>query len=274
MIVFDIETGPLPWGRLKDLVPPFDEVAAVPDLGPFDPSSVALGNLKDQAKIDAKVADARLKHEAAAKSVAMRRDMARNDHVGKFTSKAALSATTGFVKAVGLWFEASEHPILGCVDESISRDPGQVADEPLHTATYWENEAKLIEFFWGVVTSNPSHTLVGHNIHGFDLPFLVRRSWILGVDVPEPIWAPGQFGRYFNPRFIDTMSRWACGGRDFIKLDEIDRAFGGAGKPDDCTGADFARLFDNGGDDRLKALLYLRNDLAMTRRVAEWMQLL
>lgn len=271
MIVFDIETGPLPWGRLKDLVPAFDEVAAVPDMGPFDPASVALGNLKDQAKIDAKVAEARAKHEAAAKSVAHRRAAARNAHVEKFTEKAALSATTGCVKAIGIWHDSIQMPELVAVD--AGQGSGSVDFEEFRV-TFVPREEMAVFYFWDLLGSSASHTFAGHNIHGFDLPFLVRRSWILGVDVPEAIWAPGQFGRYFSPRFIDTMSRWACGGRDFIKLDEIDRAFGGEGKSDDCTGADFARLFDNGGEDRIKALLYLRNDLAMTRRVAEAMQLL
>lgn len=274
MIVFDIETGPLPWGRLKDMVPAFDEVAAVPDMGPFDPASVAVGNLKDQTKIEAKIADARAKHEEAAKSVAKRRAAARNAHVEKFTEKAALSATSGCVKAVGMWFDTSEHPLINCVDASVGEDVSRQEAELPMTVGFWNSEEKLIGFFWGVIASNASHSAAGHNIHGFDLPFLVRRSWILGVEVPDSIWAPGQYGRYFNPRFIDTMQRWGCGSRDFVKLDEIDRALGHQGKPDDCTGADFARLFDNGGEDRLKALLYLRNDLAMTRRVAEAMQLL
>lgn len=272
MIVFDIETGPLPWGRLKDLVPAFDEVAAVPDMGVFDPASVAVGNLKDHAKIDAKVADARAKHEEAAKSVAKRRAAARNAHVEKFTEKAALSAITGCVKAIGVWCDSCDGDgiqllLAGGADQYVYETEGL-------DARSFVDEYKLVYHFWQIFIECPSDTFVGHNISGFDLPFLVRRSWILGVDVPEAIWAPGQFGRYFNPRFIDTMQRWGCGGRDFVKLDEIDRAFGGQGKSDDCTGADFARLFDNGGEDRIKALLYLRNDLAMTRRIAESMQLL
>ena len=78
-------------------------------------------------------------------------------------------------------------------------------------------------------------------------------------------------GRYFSGRFIDTMERWNCTARDYVKLADISKAFGGQDKPDDCSGADFARLFDNGGEDRLKALAYLANDLEMTQFIAESM---
>lgn len=264
MIVFDIETGSLPWGLLKDAIPAFDEIAAVPDPKPFDLGSVALGNLKDQAKIQQKIADARAKWELEAELLPQRRAEARNQHVAKCVEKAALSACTGMVKAIGIWLD-NALPMLWFVDGKEAID-----DAPEDSRLAFDNERSMIEDFWGTVEENAGESFVGHNILGFDLPFLIRRSWILGVDVPSGV----RNGRYLSSQFVDLMDLWGCGTREFISLDAIDRALGGAGKPADCTGADFARLFDEGGESREKALAYLRNDLEMTRRVAETMQIL
>jgi hypothetical protein len=271
MIVFDIETAALPWGILKDRIPPFDEEKAVPHPGDFDPMAVAIGNLKDQAKIDAKIDEARGKHALELKQLAHRRAAARNEHVARYTEKAALSATTGCVKAIG-WMADGEPPmVIYAGDPPWGLQEG-APDAIMADAVVFGCEAEVIKWFWSAYRGTAAESLVGHNIHGFDLPFLVCRSWILGVDVPDGVQQQG--GRYWSNQFVDTMARWNCGNRNYIKLDEIDRALGGPGKPDDRGGADFARLFDNGGEDRIKALKYLANDLAMTRRVAEAMQIL
>lgn len=259
MICFDIETGPLPWEQLEPILPPFDELAAVPDLKPFDVGSVALGNLKDQAKIQQKIADARAAHELACELLPQRRIEARKQHAAKCVEKAALSACTGCVKAIGIRGEVIEQ--YGFVGDGAKSERNEYG---------FSSEAELIGTFWLIWGAAASDSFVGHNIHGFDVPFLVRRSWILGVDVPKGVFA----GRYLSPQFVDLMSVWGCGQREFIALDAIARALGMPGKPADCTGADFARLFDEGGASREKALAYLRNDLEMTRRVADALQVL
>jgi hypothetical protein len=251
MIVFDIETGPLPLEQLKAALPPFDPMAAVPDVGEFDASTVKCGNLGAE-KAAAKVEEARAAHESRRAQLPRLREMAAQDYVAKAVEKAALSAITGCVKAIG-WKNVDTSAVL-----------------IFHAAML--DETDLLRSFWQLHREQQAHSLVGHNIFGFDLPFLIRRSWLLGVDVPDGIRQSG--GRYWASQFIDLMDRWSCGARDFISLDTIDRALGGQGKPDDCTGADFARMFDAGGEEREKALAYLVNDLEMTQRVAEAMQLL
>jgi hypothetical protein len=273
MIVFDLETGPLPWGKLQPLVPSFDEQAAVPDVGPFDPGSVALGNIKDEAKKADKIAKAQANHAELAASVSRRRAAARNKHVAEFVDKAALSARTGMVKAIGYFDDDGGEPMVWFLDNAFREsDDG---DERYYQfaqfgAVAYKSEEVLIRSFWEIFTSGPSVHFVGHNIFGFDLPFLVRRSWLLGIDIPKGV----RQGRYWSNQFVDTMDVWACGDRSYTKLHDLDVVCGGDGKPDDCTGANFARLLDSGGADREKAFAYLVNDLRMTQRVARTLQLL
>lgn len=266
MIVFDIETGPLPWHELSQIVAPFDEEKAVPHPGEFNAASVALGNLKDEAKIQAKIDEARGKHAIELKSVAHRRAAARNDYVAKCMERAALSAMTGTVKAIGIRDSEQSPNIVIAVDPQKEEDVEGAVGVHSFFLRYYKDEKRVLRAFWDYY-ANHRGQYVGHNIFGFDLPFLIRRSWILGEQIPGDLMN----GRYFSGRFIDTMERWNCTARDYVKLADISKAFGGQDKPDDCSGADFARLFDNGGEDRMKALAYLANDLEMTQFIAESM---
>lgn len=163
----------------------------------------------------------------------------------EFYEKAALCATTGQVLAIG-WFNGKD-----CHIDTQDKPP----EEDLLLGRFWDS-------------CNQGAPLVGHNIHGFDLPFLVRRSWLLGVSVPD--WVL-QDGRYWSPKFVDTMKVWGCGAYgEYIGIADISLALGGPGKPEGISGGDFAALFEN---DRPRAIEYLKNDLAMTWTVAEALQI-
>ncbi len=235
MIVFDIETGPLPEDVVLANASPFEPL---PHPGQFDPDSVKLGNIKDQAKIDAKIAEKRAEHEKAVADHEAKNTAEHSAWKKSAISRAALSAFTGQVLAIG--FQNGSH--------------SKIRVEP---------EPDMLGEFWLVYRrARESRTnLVGHNILGFDLPFLIRRSWLLGVDVPDQVFD----GRYFDRIFVDTMKYWQLGtwGGEVAKLDAIDKYFGGDGKNGD--GSMFAELLKS---DRTKAIEYLSNDLKITARVA------
>jgi hypothetical protein len=213
---------------------------------PFDESSVKVGNLKDPDKIAAKIAEARAEHEAST------------------VGRAALSPATGCVLAIGV---ASSRGSL-CM---------AVEDSDDHAAA----ESNLLSGWWERVNAwrQSGRKLVGHHL-SFDLPFVIRRSWILGVPVPGWILA----GRYRPDIFVDTEERWLSFNRfgsEKSNLDMISKAFGLAGKykpspmvlpgeqsPTELSGATFHRYFRAGGEHRTLALEYLAQDLSMTREVA------
>lgn len=156
--------------------------------------------------------------------------------------KAALCATTGRVLAIGCMLDGEVSLLV--VDEG----------EPFL-------EADLLEAFWRLAAPEGKwRHLVGFNSNRFDIPFLIRRSYKLGVRVPYG----AVNGRYLNPRFIDLMDAWKLG--DFqttISLDRLARHLGVGAKNGD--GALFAATL---AEDRAAAMAYLENDIAMTVAVA------
>jgi hypothetical protein len=249
-IFFDIETGPLPE---TELAAQFAERWQPPSPpGEFDPASVKYGNTKDKDKRAEKLADAQQAHAAAVARYAETVEQAKAEKWSEYVGGAALSPITGRVLAIGMFDVPGNRKVLGSV-HSLPED-------------------ELLEKWWEKATSQikAGRLLVGHSIFGFDLPFLVQRSWILGVEVPTII---RKSSRYWADQFIDTRELWQCGDRQCkSSLDHIARALGVGGKPDDITGADFARLFWSEVEaDRVKAFEYLANDLDMTRAIANRM---
>ena len=157
-----------------------------------------------------------------------------------YIERAALSPLTGRVLAIGIGDLETDPLILG------------------------GEESSLLESFWGAV-DHTAH-MVGFNIRGFDLPFLVRRSMLLGVDVP-----PGMIDArgYWHHCFVDLLDRWRCGDRQlWVKLDALAAAFGVAGKLEGVTGADFADLWHGTKKDREKAVAYLKQDVQILLELA------
>lgn len=247
MLVFDIETGPLPWEQIEQFFAPPDPP---PD---WDEAMVRYGNTKDEAKRAEKRASVKAEHDALLAGHSAAVEAAKQE----FISRAPLSATTGQIIAIGYASEKGM-AVLGHGQTA----GGTTVDERWLIRDFWARTEKA-------KTAKPPRNIAGHNIFGFDLPFLVRRSWANGIPVPADLLANR---RYFAPCFRDTMQEWSCGTRDTISLDALARFFGVGHKPDDgTTGADFARLYFGTPEERSQAIDYLKNDLAMTLRVAEAM---
>lgn len=153
---------------------------------------------------------------------------------------AALSALTGRVLAIGYL-------------DAVTDELGYFAtgDEAADLAAFWSLAAPT-----GYVNAD----LIGFNSNRFDLPFLIRRSWYLGVAVPFELTT----GRWLPSQCRDIMDTWRCGNReDSVSLDRLAQFLGVGRKTG--SGADFAAIW---ATDPSGALAYLANDLRLTRRCA------
>jgi hypothetical protein len=198
----------------------------------FKPESVKTGNLTDLKKINDKINEA------------------RTNHFTKIKGRAALEAEYGEIVAIGTITKCDE-------DEDA-------VTELLHLNAQGTEEA-MLSSFWVLAEEYAASQfrLVGHNIFGFDLPFLVRRSYAHGVPIPASL-LPNR-GRYWGLPWFDTMSAWAVG--EFqarISLDRFAKHLGIEGK--NGSGEHFGKLY---AEDEEAALDYLRNDLRITLEVSE-----
>ena len=242
--IFDIETGPLPADQLEAAIEPMLESEPFPEMVPFDPKSVKLGQMKDQAKIDAKIESDKQKHVAKYKADKTNHEEALAEKRAKLINKAALSPETGRVLAIGF-----KH-------DNGNGDPHTIDGDGL-------DESALLAKFWirySIITKTRKDRLVGWNCKRFDMPFLILRSWILGVAVPQGLI---EKERYISGIMVDLMDLWKIGNGGFASLDSAARALGVGRKTG--SGADFARLWS---EDRPAAIAYLKNDLDMTADVA------
>lgn len=106
--------------------------------------------------------------------------------------------------------------------------------------------------------------MVGHNIFGFDLPYLIRWSIFNGIQIPTYCTPLAKGGRYFPDMYIDTMQ--VAGAGEFghrISLDNLSKACGGDGKNGD--GKFFYQLSPDEKEE------YLHNDLVQTKSVFDKM---
>jgi len=197
----------------------------------FDPDKIKVGNLKDPQKIADKIAEAET----------------------EFVDKAALSAITGEVVCIGIMGPTGKRTFLDAVREG---------------------ERNCIEEFWrraSFVASRGFNEWAGWNMNGFDLPFLIQRSFFFGLSVPAGILQ----GRYFDKRFVDLMINFTCGVYGaYQSLDTVAHFLGIGGKDKDnpCTGETAHRFFRSTDlSQRELGFRYLHNDLIMTRRIAERM---
>jgi hypothetical protein len=107
---------------------------------------------------------------------------------------------------------------------------------------------------------------VGHNIIGFDLPFMIQRCVVHGLS-PGPLI---ELAGHSSGCVYDTMQRWWIGGRNRVSLDDIAWALGlESSKSDDMDGS---RIFDMYHTGRLREIRdYNLADVRLTRKVYERM---
>lgn len=166
---------------------------------------------------------------------------AKTDHLSNLVEKAPLNAEYGVVLAIGIK-SGGEEIVL------------------------WGDEKKILSDFWSRVAHDyqENQTMwVGFNSQNFDLPFLLRRSFIVGAKVPSECVPVSRFwdGNFWK----DLFEIWKAGNfKDSISLDRFCRACGLKGK--NGSGKYFQQLFK---EDREKALEYCLNDIRITYQLAE-----
>ena len=108
--------------------------------------------------------------------------------------------------------------------------------------------------------------LVGHNIIGFDLPFIFQRALVHALPARPFV----NLSEYNVRGVFDTMHRWWLGSKRFVSLDDIAWALGiESSKTSDVEGSKVFDLYQAGKLDHIRE--YNLNDVRVTRKIYERM---
>lgn len=111
-----------------------------------------------------------------------------------------------------------------------------------------------------------SDEIVGHNILGFDLPFIFQRALVQGLHFRPFV----NLGEYNVRGVFDTMHRWWFGAKRTVSLDDLAWALGiESSKTAEVEGS---KVFDLYQANRLELIReYNLNDVRVTRKIYERM---
>jgi 3'-5' exonuclease len=118
----------------------------------------------------------------------------------------------------------------------------------------------LLQDFYSALTDIGRAVYVGHNVIGFDFPFLWKRSMVLGVR--PPAYLPRNPSPYRSEMVYDTMLLWDPTQRAGGSMDRICKLMGLPGKGD-ISGADVWPMVKAG--DIAAVSEYCRGDVERTR---------
>lgn len=126
-------------------------------------------------------------------------------------------------------------------------------------------EVEMLTKLWEGLQEDADEIIMGYYIKGFDLPYLIKRSWILGVKVPRRIYDPLTPKYPFSKRIVDLHEVFQCGQYQAKTggLNGVAKLLGIKQKSGD--GGDFATMW---AKDKNAALQYNADDLRITFEIA------
>ena len=138
-----------------------------------------------------------------------------------------------------------------------------IDDGPIE-ACATNNEFQLLTELFGLLqeSAHDQATYVGHNLVGFDLPFLKHRSIIHGIKPPLSL-AKVMSAMAWSDGVADTMLMWSPDRDKRVSMDKLCRALGIPGKGD-FDGSMVAATWPT---DPQKVIDYCMGDIERTRAI-------
>ena len=134
-----------------------------------------------------------------------------------------------------------------------------------HSAPEHSEPELLVDFFRDIeaMTMHKGDVqFVGHNIAGFDLPFLRHRAIIHGIKPPHALMR-AMNAKPWGESIADTMLMWSADREKRVSMDKLCKAFGIPGKGD----FDGSMVADTWPFDPRKVIDYCVEDVKRTREI-------
>ena len=174
----------------------------------------------------------------------------------------SLSATSGRVLSIAV----HEGPVAG-LDFGVEQSSREVVFGISEDGEE-QDEKKSLQAFLEFMKDFDCDTdeIVGHNLVGFDLPFIFQRCLVNGI-VAKPLV---DLGEYRVRGVFDTMHAWWLGAKRNVSLDDIAWALGiESSKTATAEGSKVFELYQAGKLAEIRE--YNLNDVRVTRKVYERM---
>jgi len=225
----DIETVALPGFRAR--------------VGPQLERALRLGNMRIEQKL-------RYREDSAAEEERCYQLGSLSATSGRILSIAVHVGVIPGLELDGVRLEEREH-IFGIDEHGIEED----------------EKGALAAFLSLVEEFDPdADELVGHNIIGFDLPFIYQRCLVHCLAAPPFV----DLGEFRVRGVFDTMHHWWLGARRNVALDDIAWALGiESSKTEEVEGSKVFGLYTAGRLSEIRE--YNLNDVRVTRRIYERM---
>jgi hypothetical protein len=175
----------------------------------------------------------------------------------------SLNSTSGRVLSIA----AHVGQIPGCEIEGLTRAQNEYVFG-IDPAGNEREEAQALRDFLNLMTDFDVECdeIVGHNIIGFDLPFIFQRCLVHNIAARPFV----NLGEYNVRGVFDTMRGWWLGGRQRVGLDDVAWALGfESSKTSEVEGSKVFDLYQAGKLAEIRE--YNLNDVRVTRKVYERM---
>ena len=131
-----------------------------------------------------------------------------------------------------------------------------------------DDEVLLLESFFELFNRTERHYLVGHNIKGFDCPYICQRALVNGIPIPSILDVSG-LRPWSMHNLIDTQELWLFGRdarNDISKLAVVAALLGLQSSKDDMHGGEVASVYWRDGD-LPRIVKYCQKDVIVTAQL-------
>ena len=174
------------------------------------------------------------------------------------------TAAEGFNVSAGIY---SEFGKIVCISVGFIHFQG--VDMHFRTKSFsGDNEKQLLVDFSQLIHKfciSREHTLCGHNIKEFDIPYICRRMLINGLSLPPIFQIAGK--KPWEITFIDTLELWKFGDyKNYTALKLLTAVFGIPTPKDDIDGSQVAHVYYQDKDIK-RIANYCQKDVVATAQV-------
>lgn len=180
----------------------------------------------------------------------------------KYTDET--SAAEAFANSAGIY---SEFGKIVCISVGFIYFKG--LEMHFRTKSFaGDNEKTILDDFTQLLTkfcTTKEHTLCGHNIKEFDIPYICRRMLINGISLPSVLQISGK--KPWEISFIDTLELWKFGDyKNYTSLKLLTAIFGIPTPKDDIDGSQVAGVYYKEKDIE-RIAVYCQKDVVATTQV-------